>query len=130
MAENQNIRKGFTLVEVLVALVLISGVAIAMGGAAAKLSSTAARDSRVLTAIEVARDRLNRVTSDPAYARLETRYNGTEANVQGFERITTITRVNTPGAGGLTLDYKIVDVVVRGAGLEGAVARRAIVAAP
>ena len=132
MAETSDVRKGFTLVEVLVALVLIAGVALAMGGAVGRLSSLSARDGQTLRALELARERVTQIESDPAYARLESRYNGTEsgAALDGFTRTTTVQRVLQNGAGGRVLDYKIVDVQVTGPGVEGAVTRRVIVAAP
>jgi prepilin-type N-terminal cleavage/methylation domain-containing protein len=125
-------RKGFTLVEVLVALVLISGVALTMGAAVARLSSSAARDGQMMRAVELVRERVVRISGDAAYARLETRYNGTEtgAALDGFTRTTAIQRVLQNTAGGLVLDYKIIDVQVTGPGIDGAVARRVIVAAP
>lgn len=132
MANASVVRNGFTLVEVLVALMLISGVALAMGAAVARLSSTAAREGQSMRALELTRERVVRVAGDPAYARLETRYNGTEAaaTLAGFTRTTTIQRVLQNGTGGLMLDYKIVDVQVTGPGVRGAVTRRVIVAAP
>ena len=132
MANASVVRRGFTLVEVLVALVLISGVALTMGAAVARLSSSAARDGQALRAVELARERVVRVASDPAYARLETRYNGTEtaADLEGFTRTTTIQRILQNQGGGLVLDYKMIDVQVTGPGVTGAVTRRAVVAAP
>jgi prepilin-type N-terminal cleavage/methylation domain-containing protein len=132
MANASNVRRGFTLVEVLVALVLISGVALMMGAAIARLSGSAARDGQELRAVELARERVARVSGDPAYGALEARYNGTEAaaTLGGFTRITTIQRVLTAGVGGAMLDYKTVDVQVTGPGVDGAVSRRIILAAP
>src|SRR5690606_38479368 len=104
------VRRGFTLVEVLVALVLISGVALTMGGAVARLSSSAARDGQEMRAVELVRERLASVAGDPAYAQLESRYNGTEtgAALDGFTRRTTIQRILQSVTGAGTLDYKIV----------------------
>lgn len=132
MAKPSVVGNGFTLVEVVVALMLISGVALTMGASVAKLSSTAARDGQVTRAVELARERVVRVSGDPAYAQLEARYNGTEApaTLNGFTRTTQVQRVLENGTGGLMLDYKVVDVQVTGPGVEGAVSRRVIVAAP
>jgi prepilin-type N-terminal cleavage/methylation domain-containing protein len=132
MANASVVRKGFTLVEVLVALVLISGVALTMGSAVARLSSSAARDGQEMRAVELTRERLARVAGDPSYGQLEARYAGTEtaAALDGFTRRTTIQRVLQAGTGGAMLDYKLVDVQVTGPGVEGAVTRRIVVAAP
>jgi prepilin-type N-terminal cleavage/methylation domain-containing protein len=132
MAHAPVVRNGFTLVEVLVSLVLIAGVALAMGASVARMSSISARDGQVLRAVELARERTVRISGDPSYARLETRYNGTEAaaTLGGFTRTTAIQRVLVNQGGGVMLDYKIIDVQVAGPGLDGAVARRVIVAAP
>jgi len=125
------VRRGFTLVEVLVALMLISGVALTMGAAVGRLSSSTAHDGQEMRAVELVRERLARVAGDPAYAQLETRYNGTEsaATLDGFTRLTRIQRV-LQTSGGSVLDYKTVDVQVTGPGVDGAVSRRIIVAAP
>jgi prepilin-type N-terminal cleavage/methylation domain-containing protein len=125
-------RDGFTLIEVIVALVLIAGVALAMGAAIGRLSGIAARGGQSLRAAELARARITTVVSDPAYSGMEARYNGTETatSLQGFVRTTAIQRVRQNGVGGLMLDYKIVDVQVTGPGVQQAVTRRAVVAAP
>lgn len=126
-------RDGFTLVEVVVALLLLSVVALSVGAATTRLSSSSARDGQVMTAIDLANERLNRAQGDPSYASLEARYAGTESTLPSFpglQRVTTVQRVVQAMPDGRQLDYKVIEVTVSGAGLAAPVTRRTIVGAP
>lgn len=126
-------RGGFTLTEVLVAVVLLGLVALATGGATARLASSGARDGQVMMAVDLVDERLERVQSDPSYALLETRWAGTESTLPlhpGFTRSTTIVRTLQNLSGGRRLDYKTVEVVVQGPGLGAPVRRTVVVGVP
>lgn len=133
MARNQSaVRGGFSLVEVLVALALLSVLSVGVAAAAGRVASGAARDAQTLHALDLVRERLARVASDPTYRQLETRYAGVEPDtaLAGFQRTTTIARVLETRSGGRTLDYKRVEVQVTGPGVATAVRRSITVAAP
>lgn len=133
MAGDQSpVRGGFSLVEVLVALVLLGMLSVGVASAAGRVASGAARDGQTLRALDLARERLTRIASDPTYRQLETRYAGVEAPaaLDGFERTTTIVRVLETRTGGRTLDYKRVEVQVTGPGVPVAVRRSITVASP
>lgn len=122
-------RDGFTLMEVLIAMVIL---AIALLGIQAAMSDLLIRDTGVeqkrAIAQELAAERLRAVAMDEAYAALETRYERTENPVPGFDgykRTTEITRTQQNGA-----DYKTVSVKVERAGLASPVVRTAVVGAP
>lgn len=126
-------RDGFTLVEVIVALMLLSVVALSVGAATGRLASSSALDGQLMTAIDLANERLNRAQGDPSYALLEARHAGTEATLPSFpglQRVTTVQRVVQTMPDGRQLDYKIIEVTVTGAGLASPVTRRTIVGAP
>jgi len=128
-AHPRSLRGGFTLVEVLVALVLLAVLATGVAAAAGRLASSAARDGQTLRALDLVGERLAQVASDPSYRQLETRYGGVDAT-EGFTRTTTILRVLQTRTGGRTLDYKVVEVQVTGPGVPVAVRRSITVAAP
>lgn len=126
-------RGGFTLTEVLVAVVLLGLVALATGGATARLASSGARDGQVMMAVDLVDERIERVQSDPSYALLEARWAGAESTLPlhpGFTRSTTITRTLQNLSGGRRLDYKTVEVVVQGPGLGAPVRRTVVVGVP
>ena len=122
-------RAGFTLMEVLIAMVIL---AIALLGIQAAMSDLLIRDTGVeqkrAVAQELAAERLRAVAMDEAYAQLERRYETTEDPVSGFagyKRTTEITRTQANGA-----DYKTVSVKVERAGMTTPVVRTVVVGAP
>lgn len=122
-------RAGFTLMEVLIAMVIL---AIALLGIQAAMSDLLIRDTGVeqkrAVAQELAAERLRAVAMDEAYAQLERRYETTEDPVPGFagyKRTTEITRTQANGA-----DYKTVSVKVERAGMTTPVVRTVVVGAP
>jgi prepilin-type N-terminal cleavage/methylation domain-containing protein len=126
-------RDGFTLVELIVAMLLLATVAMTIGAATAKLASNTARGAETLTAMDLADDRMHSLQSDPSYTALETRYSATESTLIGFpglRRTTSITRVTRVLANGRAVDYKVAVVSVTGTGLMQPVIRVATVAAP
>jgi prepilin-type N-terminal cleavage/methylation domain-containing protein len=122
-------RDGFTLMEVLIAMVIL---AIALMGIQAAMSDLLIRDVGVeqkrAIAQELAAERIRAVTMDEAYATLETRYETVENPVAGFtgyKRTTEVARTQSAGA-----DYKTVSVKVERAGLATPVVRTTVVGAP
>lgn len=120
---------GFTLMEVLVAMVILGIVLIGFQAAATDrmirdLSST---DRRTI-ALQLAVERLRAVQLDPVYPALEARYAGSEASLAGapgFTRATAVTRT----VNGL-VEYKTVTVTVQHPQLSQPVKRTLIIAAP
>lgn len=120
---------GFTLIEVLIAMVILS---IVMVGMQAALTQRLTGDLRLQdtrsAAIHLATDRLRTVQLDPVYGSLGTRYAADETsitNYSGYRRVTTVTR--TAGSGE---DYTTVTVKVTHARLTQPVSRSLIIAAP
>lgn len=78
-------RQGFTLFEVLVALVLLGlGLASAQALLTDRLVRNVAQEGQRATAHQLADERIDRILADPDYSQLETRFNGTETPVPGF----------------------------------------------
>ena len=125
-------RDGFTVVEVLLSLLLLSFVVLGFQAATGEIIHYAAQSDRQLVAVQLAEDRLELIRVDPDYEALASRYAGTESAIPGFDgftRQTVITRTSTELQTGL-LDYQRITVTVAGTGLRESVARTLVVAAP
>jgi prepilin-type N-terminal cleavage/methylation domain-containing protein len=123
-------RRGFTLLEVLIALVILGFVIL---GAQATLTGRMVSDVGVQEvrsrATQLAMDRLHLIQADPAYATLPDRYAGTETSLPGAPGFTRITSFSvTPLAGGQ--EYRTVTVTVTAPRLPRSVARTVIIASP
>ena len=124
-------RGGFTMVEITVALVILSVAVLGLAGSASSLATAASTAELRAQAVHSALDRLARVDADDRYGGLDTLYAGTETGVlpvPGSTRVTTIEHVSVTSPD--PLDYKIVRVVVSAPLLGRPVERSLIVAAP
>lgn len=122
---------GFTLVEVIVALALLSVVVLGMAGTAARLTLAASSAELRALAIQSAEDRLTRIRLDPRHALLDSIYGGSESDVlgiDGFTRTTTVTEVDVTNP--TRMEYRRVEVVVSGPGLRSDVVRYHLVSPP
>ncbi len=121
-------REGFTLIEIVIAmtiLLIVMLTLVTMTGRAVHVTTTSEREQ---AAIQLVTDRTDEVRTNPNYAGLDSIYAGTEtsfATLQGFRRVTTITRITSGGQ-----DYKKITVTVTGPGIATAVSRTVTVAAP
>ncbi len=126
-------QRGFTMVEVTIALVILSVAVLGMAASAGVLGRYSADAEVRALAMQAVQDRISLVKVDPRYGELETLYAGSESNLpglDGFTRTTTVTRVKQAVSGGGTLDYKVVDVVISGSKLAQPLSRRFTVGAP
>jgi len=120
---------GMTLVEVLVALVLMAGVLLAMGRFSGALAHTTGAARVTATATQLVADRLEQVKSAPRYTAIESLYVASEATVSGFagfSRQTIVKRVG--GTATDSIDYKIVTVQVGNAALSKPVRKSTVIA--
>lgn len=123
-------RRGFTLIEVILALTILLVVLMLLATSTGRTVHTAAIASAQEAALQLAMDRVEQVRADPRYSAIDTLYAGTETgfpSLPGYTRTTKIVRV-----GGLNQanDYKRITVTVTGPGLTVPVARSTTVAAP
>ena len=133
-------RRGFTLIEVAIALTLLLVVMVGFVSTTGKTTHTAALSDRQEAAISLVNDRIDVIRSDPNYGGLDSTYSKTETTfptLPGFQRVTGINQCRIRGNGqgkctGLSTDddYVIVTVTVSGPGLPAPVARSVAVAAP
>lgn len=121
--------QGFTVVEVIVALVILSAAVLGLAGTATSLTMAAASAEIRAQALNAAQDRIARIDADPNYDDLED-YEGTENGVpaSGFTRITDVTHVTRTNP--TPLDYKVITVVVTSSILPEPVELRTAIAAP
>lgn len=125
-------RDGFTIVEILLSLLLLSFVVLGFQAATGEIIHYAAQSDRALVAVQLAEDRLELIRLDPDYEALEARYETVEGDLPGFSgltRGTVITRTQTTEPTGI-LDYYRITVTVSGSGLRDPAARTLVVAAP
>lgn len=121
---------GFTLIEVMVALVLLGFVLL---GVQAAITDRMVRDvggqEKRARAAQLAMDRIHAVQADPGYYTLAARYAGTETALDGapgFERTTALS-ITTLSAG---RQFTTVTVTVSAPGVPRPAARTVIVASP
>lgn len=127
-------RRGFTLIEVTVAVLLLAVVALGLGGATARLSRVAATSGSQAAALDLVDQRVAWIQMDPAYDSLEVRYARVEGGLSalpGAMRETRIVRTRQRLPTGKFLDYKQVTVTVQPApGMGRTVSRTITVGAP
>ncbi len=123
-------KNGFTLIEVMIAMVIMSTVLLAMVAATSSLIHVVTVADRNASALQLVDSRIERIQLDPDYVSLESEYARTETNfptLDGFVRTTTIVRF---GGSGEAVDYKKITVTVTGPGVPDPVSRTVTMAAP
>lgn len=122
-------RSGFTLIEVMIALVILGIAALSLMRVTSRMIRSVTDDRTRTLASASADARIAEVRAWPTYSTLDAKYAGTEADtpVTGLTRVTTVVRT-----GGLnqTNDYKRVTVTVSGTQLTSPVARTVTIAPP
>jgi type IV pilus modification protein PilV len=124
-------REGFTLIEVIMALMILSVAILGMQAMAGTMLRRVTLSNTQLEAIQLAEDRLDMIRLEPAYVNLDS-YVANENPVVGkpsFRRITSVVRTNTTTTNGTT-DYKKITVEVRGPGGIAPVIRSITIGAP
>jgi prepilin-type N-terminal cleavage/methylation domain-containing protein len=123
-------QRGFTLIEVILALTILLVVMMMLATTTGKTVHIATTSANQESAIQLAIDRVEQVRADPKYNSLDSTYAITETTfptLSGFTRVTSIVRT---GGVGQPNDYKKVTVRVTGPGVSPAVVRTVTVAAP
>ena len=123
-------RDGMTLVEVIVAMMLLVGVILVLGGFSAKFAQATGQARLVVTANELASTRLDAVRQQPSYTAIDTLVRtdtGVKSDFTSFSVRTQIVRIG----GNVTdsLDYKLVTVTVTHKAMRKSVIKTTAVAA-
>lgn len=124
------VREGFSLIELITALVLLTIAVLGMQSATSRYLRTVITSDRHALATEIARDRIEMIRVDPTFTTLAARYSETATQVQDdFTRGTQIVMVqDTTDAG--VIEFLRVTVTVEGPGLPQAVKRSISLARP
>lgn len=125
-------RDGFTLVELIVSMVLLSVVLISLSGATVRYVRGVSEAELQASALLLVNDRLEQVQLHPSYLELEEEFAGYEESVggiQGASRTTTVDRETTSTETGV-VDLTRVTVQVLQPGMRDPVERTIIVGAP
>jgi prepilin-type N-terminal cleavage/methylation domain-containing protein len=128
-AAARSARRGMSLVEVIVALLILTGVLLALGGFTAKYAQASGQAQFVITANELASQRLDAVRTQPSYSAINLLVDSTTVK-SDFRYFTVKTRVKQIG-GGVTdsIDYKLVTVIVTHPSMRKPVSKTTAVAA-
>jgi type II secretory pathway pseudopilin PulG len=122
-------RKGMTLVEVIVAMMLLVGVVLVLGGFSAKFAQASNQAHLIVLANEIASTRLDAVRQQPNYAALDTliRTDSVRADVSWYGVRTQMVRIG--GAVTDSLDYKMFTVTVTHPAMKKIVTKTTAIAA-
>lgn len=123
-------RNGFTLIEVMMALVILAIVILGMATTTAQVLHVVTLSDRNAAAIQLVDGRVEEIQMDPDYNGLDSAYAGIESSFPTLPGYTRETRIARIGGLGQTQDYKKITVTVTGPGLDGPVSRTVAVAAP
>lgn len=121
---------GFTLIEVMIAMVITAIVTLGMGAFMAQFIRSVATANVRAIANELVADRIEEVKGATRYSAIDSIYVRTETAIPGFagyERQTLVARV-----GGMPpdlYDYRIVTVVVSGRNLPAPVRKSTVISA-
>ena len=125
-------RQGFTIIEMIIAILLLTTAILGMGASAGFMLQAGSGAGVKAEALQAVEGRISQIVMDPRYAALDSLYEGTESDMPGlvgYEMVTTITQTRTLLNGRYT-DYKKVWVSVSGPGLFESISRLMIVGAP
>lgn len=111
-------RNGFSLIEVMVSLVILTVAILGIQGVAGNMLGMLGTSERRALAMRLAEDRIGQIRLEQVYTNIGS-YAGTENPVTGwpgFKRITTVQQLRDSTALGIT-DYKKVAVTVSAPGI-------------
>ena len=126
-------RNGFTIIEMTVVVFILTTAILGIGASATHMLQAASGARVKSEALQAVDGRISQIVMDPRYDDLESLYAVTEDDLlvlEGFERVTQITHVETEGSGNHVTDYKVVMVSVSGPGLAEGISRTIIVGSP
>lgn len=124
--------RGLSLIEIMIAMVILTVVLLGMGRYMVDFSRTVRKSESRTVAVNLAAQRLSEIRASPNYTNLETNFATTETSITGFPgytRSTIITHTGGPRPT-YTNDYKVATVTVTGPGLSVPIRKTIVVAVP
>lgn len=132
MAPHGANRDGFTIAEVILALVLLSFMVLGFQAATGEIIHYAAQSDRRAVALQLVQNRLDVIRLDDEYEMLVPRYRETGTtftDYPGLARTTQLERTQAVQERGV-LDFTTITVTVDGPAVRDPVSRTVVVAAP
>ncbi len=126
-------KQGFTLVEMIIALLILTTAVLGIGASAGSMAQTAGTAEVDALALQAVEDKISSIMLDPRYQWLDSLYAGSESTIVGLDqytRDTDVTRYQLTGTGGRMIDYTRITVTVDGPGTAESVARSLVLGAP
>ena len=126
---HRNRQAGFTLVEVMIAVVILGIATVSLMSATSRMIRGVTDDRSITQAAASAEARVAMIRQWPTYATIESTFVATESNqpLPGWARATTVVRTGGPAASN---DFKRITVVITGPSLRTPVSRTITIAAP
>jgi prepilin-type N-terminal cleavage/methylation domain-containing protein len=120
-------RQGFTLVEVLIAVVMLGIVTLALMSTTNRMIRHVSDDRVETVAVAAAEARTAQIRQWPSYTTLDSAFAGTETDtpLPGWTRTTTMVRITSQSN-----DFRRITVRVTGPGMPAPVSRSISIAAP
>lgn len=125
-------RDGFSLIEVIVALVLLAIVVLGIQGMTSGVITATTRSNADVLAMQLAEDRIDLIRMDPQFGSIQTRYAGTDTAIAGwtgYSRTTAITQRRDSSSTGI-IEWLKITVTVSGPGIRVPVSRTVTIGAP
>ena len=123
-------RRGFTLIEIMVAVVVLAAVLLGAGQFTARFIHTTAISQVTTVASDVATERMEMITTDPSYTTLGARWAGTTTGFPGYAAMTMTTTLQRITGNAPRRDYTVVTVQVTEPTLQNPVRLTSIVGQP
>lgn len=123
-------RQGFTLIEIMVAIVVLAAVLLGAGQFTARFIHATAISQATTVAADLARERLQSITTDPGYTTLGARWTGTTTGFPDYPSMTMTTTIQRITGVAPRRDYTVVTVQVTEPTLAAPVRLTSIVGQP
>jgi len=133
MQQPRGEERGFTLVEICIAIVILTAAILGVAASTGRMLSPTGDAELEFVALQAVEDRLAIISLDPRYGVLDSLYETTETNLPGLanvSRVTAITRTQDTIFGSNVHDFSTVVVTVSGGRLKAPLSRTLIVGAP
>jgi prepilin-type N-terminal cleavage/methylation domain-containing protein len=105
-------RRGFTLIEIMMATVILAIVLMSTGRFSARFIHSLAISQATTTAAEIATEQIEMISTDPSYTTLSARWAGATTGFPGYPRMVRTTTVQRITSVTPPRDYSVVTVVV------------------
>jgi len=105
-------RRGFTLIEVMLAVVILATMLVSVARYTGQFLHTVSTSTVRTVAAEVARERISLVDMDPSYTTLAAVWTGTQTGFPGYPQMSRVTTVSRVTGNAPPRDYTVVTVRV------------------